>query len=118
MKGESVRFYALKIDLGDVADADFGRIVGSISGKMREADAVAMEPEDMFRPYFYALFKKRKQAEDFRKAHKGDFRPARMSAVRKPVMVSADLFTPAYIKDMKRYENPDTIGENHHINMA
>lgn len=115
---ENVKFYALKIDLGGVENGDFGRIVGGISGKMREADAVAMEPEDMFRPYFYALFKKRKQAEDFKKAHKDEFRPARMSVVRKPVMVSADLFNPEYIKDMKRHETPDAIGENHHINMA
>lgn len=115
---ENVKFYALKIDLSDVKNEDFPMIIGKISAKMREADAVAMEPESMFLPHFYALFKKRRQAEEFRKAHKDWFRPARMSVAKEPVMVSADLFKPEYIKGMKRYETPDTIEENHHINMA
>lgn len=111
-----VKFYALKIDLRDVKNEDFPMIIGKISGKMREADAVAMEPEDMFRPYFYALFKRKRYAEDFKKSHKDEFRPARMSVVREPVMIPADSFKPDYIMDMRKYEEPDD--EKRRIYMA
>lgn len=97
-----LKFYAVKIDFGKVPEKEIEALAKGIGKAMREEGAVPMRPESPEDPWFYALFRTRKEAGAFRGRHGGEFPPVAFRAVRRPAMIPESEFTKEYLEELGR----------------
>lgn len=97
-----LKFYAVKIDFGKVPEGEVKALAKKIGKAMKEEDAVPMVPESPENPWFYALFRTRKEAGEFRGRHGKEFPPVAFKAVRRPAMIPESEFTEKYLEELGR----------------
>lgn len=93
-----LKFYACKVDYSLSTEKKLKGEVAEVKRLLRESHTgVTMEPEIPFLPHFYAIFRTRKERDEFHQKAKGKIGKLKITKCKECVWVDDSQFTKEYL---------------------